>query len=320
METLQLLSDLSWLGGALDSMLAWPLAAYTASVDFCVRYPWEMGSAGALFVAWVLFWQYQGYMLSHRSGYFAPRLTVAPQMVRWLVSTLIGAWFIGRVQVKGWENIEGLEGNIIIGPNHQIESDVWLVGMGLGRREVRFLMSINQTKGILRGPFFAWMGAISVGYDKKNKASAAADSAVKALSDKKQLGKRKVLLIFPQGALIRDDVWSRKQFFNGEMKISRLAGAQTGEAYWHVPAVAHYNFDPRHGTAFQRFVHRLGISRRFFGHTVFGATIYIGKPLKRSELPEDDAAAMDVYYERMVDTRKLCLHVLPGRTCRQEQD
>lgn len=273
--------------------------------DFCLAHLWWI-AVGAIFVAWVVFWNVQGWLLSHRSGYFAPRLSCAPQLVRYLFSTLIGRWFIGRLHVRGWENLNGVNGNVIIGPNHQLEADVFLVGMGLGKRAVRFLMSMNQTKGFLRAPFFAWMGAISVGYSKENRASAAADSAVKALDVESARKRKTALIIFPQGTLIRDDNWDRKQFFKGLMKISRLAREKTGEDYWIVPVVAQYNYDPKLGSRFQRFVRWLGISRKFFGHTIYGATIYIGKPLLRSALPADDDAAMDVYYQAMLSTRQQC--------------
>jgi 1-acyl-sn-glycerol-3-phosphate acyltransferase len=272
---------------------------------FCIEHPWLVGGS-AVFLAWVAFWNVQGWLLSHRSGHFAPRLSCAPQLVRYFISSLIGRWFIGKLRVHGWENLDGVSGNVIIGPNHQREADVFLVGMGLGKRAVRLLMAINQTAGFFRAPFFAWMGAISVGYSKENRASAAADSAVEALGAEASRGKNTALIIFPQGTLIRDDNWDRKQFFKGLMKISRMARERTGQDYWIVPVVAQYNYDSNLGSRFQRLVRWLRIPRKFFGRTIYGATIYIAKPLLRSSLPEDDEAAMDVYYEVMLAARARC--------------
>ena len=171
---------------------------------------------------------------------------------------------------------------------------------------MRFLMSINQTRGFLRAPFFAWMGAISVGYDKsqpKAKSSGAAvTSAVEALSSELD----SMLVIFPQGSLIRNNDLKRDQFYTGVMKIARLSEEKTGQAFFVVPVAAEYCCDKAFATPVQKFLARLGFKRHFFGRTIYGAKIYIGQPLKRSALPADDALALDAYYETLIETRKLC--------------
>ena len=255
--------------------------------------------------AWVIFWIVQGYLLSHRSGYFAPQLSCAPALVRYAVATLAGWYFIGPIIIRGQEHLKVVDGDILIGPNHQIEADAIGVGVGLKRRFVRFLIAINQTAGI-RAPFFAWFGAISVGYSKDNKAGAAAEAAVEALvaEAKRRWNRMVVFLMFPQGALYRTDQWDRKQFFKGLCRIAREANAQTGRNYWLVPVVAVYDYDPTHAIWFHRFLEqRLGLKRKFLGHRIYRLTIYIGKPLLRSSLPDDDDLAMDKFYEQLVHTR-----------------
>ena len=268
--------------------------------------PWKFILPGFFFVAfvvWAAYWIRQGRLLAKNSGHYSPRLTFLPQLVRFWLSTLIGGWFVGPLRVHGWENTEGLEedAGVLIAPNHQRECDGILAARGLRLRSMRFLMAINQVQG-WRGPLFAWLGAISVGYDPKNPASAAAESSIKVMSE--EVGSR--LVLFPQGTLIKDDEWDRKQFKHGAVRIVKAAAKNTGRKFYLVPVVCIYEYDANHATWLQRLAAKLKLPRKFFGVYMYGATVMIGKPIDADTLPDDEDAATDIYYQAMLTTRELC--------------
>jgi len=268
--------------------------------------PWRWILLG-LFVVWGAYWVRQGYLLAHRSGHYSPRLTFVPQLIRFWLSTLIGGWFVGPLKIHGWENVEGLDGaRLVIAPNHQLACDGILAARALRLRSMRFLMAINQVQG-WRGPLAAWMGAISVGYDPKNPASAAAESAINAMVTEKD----SKLVIFPQGSLIKDDQWDRKQFKHGAVRIAKAGEERSGAKFYLVPVVCQYDYDSAHAAWWQRFAKKLGLPRKAFGRTVYGATVMIGKPIPASSLPDDEEAATDIYYKAMLETRDQCLEKCP---------
>lgn len=259
----------------------------------------------ALAIAWFLYWQVQGWLLSHRSGHYAPMISAAPRYVRWALGCLLARIFIGPVKIVGEENLSLCQGRVIIAPKHVIENDAVLVAKLARTMKIRFLIAINQTQG-LRGAPLAWMGAISVGYDKTNPALSAANatkSAVTALTSESD----SFLLVFPEGRLDKENILMREKFRSGVVRIAKACQNRDLQNDWHVlPVDIVYENNVANATSFQRRLARLGISRKLFGHTVFGATVTYAKPLAVRSLPDDESLATDTLFASLKQAREAC--------------
>jgi 1-acyl-sn-glycerol-3-phosphate acyltransferase len=257
-----------------------------------------------VFVLWFSFWQLQGWLLSHRSGHFAPMITAAPRYIRWMVGCVVAAFFVGPVRIIGRENLSNIKGRVIITPKHVIETDAVLVAKLARSLKVRFMIAIDQTT-FPRGAPLAWMGAISVGYDKTNPALSsanAAKSAVKTMTQEKD----SILLVFPEGKLDKNNALERKNFRNGFNRIGRACQQLRPEQSWGVlPVDVEYERDPAKATRFQRLVEKLGISRSFLGNTVYGATVRYGEVIPFEDLPFDEDASTDVLFTALVGLRAM---------------
>jgi 1-acyl-sn-glycerol-3-phosphate acyltransferase len=257
-----------------------------------------------VFLLWFFFWQVQGWLLSNRSGHFAPMISAAPRYIRWMVGCVVAAYFVGPVRIIGKENLKNLKGRVIITPKHVIETDAVLVAKLARFFKVRFLIAINQTT-FPRGAPLAWMGAISVGYDKTNPALSsanAAKSAVKTMTHEKD----SVLLVFPEGKLDKENYLERKNFRNGFNRIGRACQRICPEQNWGVlPVDVEYERDPAKATRFQQLVAKLGLSRSFLGNTVYGATVRYGKVIPFENLPADEDASTDVLFAALVGLRAM---------------
>jgi 1-acyl-sn-glycerol-3-phosphate acyltransferase len=257
-----------------------------------------------VFLLWFSFWQLQGWLLSHRSGHFAPMITAAPRYIRWMLGCVVAAYFVGPVRILGKENLQNIKGRVIITPKHVIETDAVLVAKLARSFKVRFLIAINQTS-FPRGAPLAWMGAISVGYDKTNPALSsanAAKSAVKTMTQEED----SILLLFPEGKLDKENSLERGNFRNGFNRIGRACQQICPEQNWGIlPVDVEYERDPAKATRFQRMIAKLGISRTFLGNTVYGATVRYGKVIPVASLPSDEDSSTDVLFAALVGLRAM---------------
>jgi 1-acyl-sn-glycerol-3-phosphate acyltransferase len=256
-----------------------------------------------LLATWFAYWQIQGWRLAHRSGHYAPMISMLPRLVRWVVGCIGARLFIGPVTVIGWDKLHNFHGRLVVTPKHVIETDAALVAKLARTLKVRFLIAINQTRG-LRGAPLAWMGAISVGYDKTNPALSAANatkSAVEVMTSERD----SILLIFPEGKLDKDNVLVRENFRSGAIRIAKACQEKRPEQNWHIlPVDVQYLTDPTKATPFQRLLRNLRVPRSFLGNTVYGATVTFGDPLKVSDMPAEEATATDKLFEALLNIRK----------------
>ena len=257
---------------------------------------------GALFFIWFAYWQRQGWLLSHRSGHYAPMISKAPRLLRWATGCLGARLFVGPVKVVGWENLANFKGRLIVTPKHVIETDAALVAKLARSLKMRFLIAINQTSG-LRGAPLAWMGAISVGYDKNNPALAAAN-ATKSAVETMTREEDSILLMFPEGKLDKENVLVRENIRAGAIRIGKACQAKRPEQDWHIlPVDVQYVRDPAQATPFQRLLKKLRINRAFLGNTVYGATVTFGTPMRIADMPADETACTDQLFEAFVALR-----------------
>ena len=229
----------------------------------------------ALFGLWFSYWCVQGWLLSHRSGHYAPMITVAPRLLRWGVGCLVARLFVGRVTIKGWENVANCKGRLIVTPKHVSYKDSALVAKLARTLKLRFLIAINQTSGV-RAPPLAWMGAISVGYDKNNPALSAANatkSAVTVMTAEED----SILLVFPEGALDKLNQLDRKKYRAGFVRIGKGCQRASLQKWFVLPVDVQYH--------------------------LWGATVTFGVPIAIDDLPDDETAATDYLFDVMVQIR-----------------
>ena len=258
--------------------------------------------ASALLVVWFVYWSRQGWLLSHRSGHYAPMISAVPRFLRWVVGCVVAWYFIGPVRIQGWDNIKDFKGRLIVAPKHVMETDAVLVAKLARTRKLRFLIAINQTQFPRSAPL-AWMGAISVGYDKSNPALSGANavrSAVTAMTEEKDT----ILLVFPEGALDKANKLLRKNVRGGTVRIGKALHQKRPDQNWHIAAVdVTYETDPSKATRFQRAVERLGLPRSFLGNKVYGATVTYGVPFATASLPEGEEQATDMLFTALAGLR-----------------
>lgn len=257
----------------------------------------------ALTACWFVYWQIQGWLLSHRSGHYAPMITVVPRFLRWMVGCAVAWYYIGPVRIVGWDNIKDFQGRLMVAPKHVRETDAVLVAKLARTRKLRFLIAINQTKFPRSAPL-AWMGAISVGYDKNNPALSGANavrSAVKAMTEEADT----ILLVFPEGKLDRENKLLRENVRGGTVRIGLSLHYKRPEQNWHIaPVDVQYVTDPSKATRFQRLVERLGMRRRFLGNKVYGAVVTYGKPIAVATLPDDEELGTDILFSALAGLRQ----------------
>jgi 1-acyl-sn-glycerol-3-phosphate acyltransferase len=235
----------------------------------------------ALFGIWFLYWCYQGWMISLRSGHYAPMISAAPRLLRWGVGCLVARLFVGEVTIKGWENVAKCKGRMIIAPKHVSFKDAALVAKLARTYKLRFLIAITQVQGWawlkwFRAPPVAWMGGISVGYDKSNPALAganAAKAAVKAMTSEPD----SILVIFPEGQLDKKNELVRKNYRGGFVRIGKGCQNIDHDVWYGVPVDLEY--------------HR------------GGATVTFGVPVPFAHLPDNEQLATDYMFDLMVQMR-----------------
>lgn len=228
-----------------------------------------------VFCAWFIYWSIQGWQLSHHSGHYAPMITAVPRYLRWGVGCIVARLFIGHVTIKGWENVKNCQGRLIVTPKHVSYKDAVLVAKLARSYKLRFLIAINQTKG-LRGPPLAWMGAISVGYDKTRPQSSGA-LAVRAAVDTMTSEKDSILLVFPEDALDKNNELNRSKYRPGFARIGKNCQKADSQDWFVVPVDLQYY-------------------RR-------GALITFGVPIAVNALPDDETLATDYLFDAMVQIR-----------------
>lgn len=246
----------------------------------------------------VRYWWKEGRKLVNNPGYVSPRAPIFARIARLAVSTLFCWRFVGPTKRIGAHYMRDNR-RLIILINHQTERDVIIIPSTLRLRVVRALMAVTQIFGI-RVPVAGWLGIIAVHHDRNPM------GALKGMIKIMQADEDSDGIVFPQGALIRNNDLKREEFFNGAMMIAKKTAEKSKRPVAVLPAAIAYDRNPAHATWFQRLVEAIGWKnfRSFYGDTIYGAAVAFGEPIPVEQLPAKYDAAMDVVFERIVGLSK----------------
>lgn len=246
----------------------------------------------------VRYWIAEGNKLVSTPGYFSPRAPFFARIARLVVSKIFVRRFIGPVKRIGAQYMKD-ERRLIILINHQTERDVIVIPSTLRLRVMRALMAVTQIFGI-RKPVAAWQGVIAVHHDTNPM------GALRGMIKVMQQDEDSDGVVFPQGALHRDNVLKREEFFDGALMIAKKTADKSHHKVAVLPAAIAYDRNPAHATWVQRLFEALGWKnfRHFYGETIYGAAVAFGKPIPVEELPAKYNEAMDVVFARIVELSK----------------
>lgn len=246
----------------------------------------------------VRYWIREGDKLVSTPGYFSPRAPFVARIFRLVIFKLLCRRYIGPMKRIGAEHMKDGR-RLIILINHQTERDVLVIPSTLRLRVMRALMAVTQIFGF-RKPLAAWQGIIAVHHDKNPM------GALRGMIKVMQQDEDSDGIVFPQGALIRNNVLKREEFFDGALMIAKKTAEKSKHKVAVLPAAIAYDRNPAHASWLQRLFEGLGWKnfRHFYGETIYGAAVAFGEPIPVEELPEKYSAAMDVVFERIVDLSK----------------
>jgi 1-acyl-sn-glycerol-3-phosphate acyltransferase len=131
---------------------------------------------------------------------------IDPWLIRWFYP--LGAYFVlpsyfDRITVTGREHIP-LDGPVIVAPTHRSRWDALILPFAIGRlvsrRDLRFMVSANEMKGI-QGWFIRRLGGFPVNTDHPGMGS--------LIHSLELLAEGEMVAIFPEGGIFRDNVVHR---------------------------------------------------------------------------------------------------------------
>lgn len=180
------------------------------------------------------------------SGYTPPLAGWFSSFTMYMASRLLTFLTVGRVTVIRSPAIPS-KGRVIYAANHQLPCDFAMVRQASGRH-MRMLTASSQLGGFF-GVISAWFGVISIAFKSKSDGAAAEEACVKAVAEKDGC-----LGIFPQGALLPDNVLNQCEFRPGAVRIAQKAAALSGEEVFIVPVAIHYERNPAKAGWTHRFL------------------------------------------------------------------
>lgn len=216
------------------------------------------------------------------SGHLPPKTGLLARFTLGLVSYLLTFLGVGPVRVIGAHRAR-YRGRLLVTPNHSFQLDFAMVRRGTGH-SFRYMTDANELRG-WRGVLGAWSGAFPV---QAGAGDAAFKAAVRALG----IDPDSLVLIFPQGKLVRDNVLRKEDFRYGAARIIRQTHEEhPGEPMAILPVAIYYKRSPqdRHWTHFI-----FAPLRRMFSITNYGGVVVIGEPIPVESLPADPAEATEV--------------------------
>jgi 1-acyl-sn-glycerol-3-phosphate acyltransferase len=267
------------------------------------------GSALGIYLLYrLVFWLSEGARIM-RPGHISQRPGIISRFLRFTLGRLLVFFFIGPVKVIGEANL-GYFGRLVALGNHQTERDAIVALWMMGGRPLRYFIASNQAGG-LRAPIVAFTGGIVVHSERPNAAAAALSAAIHAMRREPDAS----FIIFPQGALNRDNELRRKDFKAGSAKLANLTAKVSEKPVAYLPFGIYYDRNPANASRVHRVITRwIGIKnfRKFFGEITYGAVIAVGAPIPVELLPEDAEKATDTLFEQV-----RVLSLLAQRTCEE---
>ena len=197
------------------------------------------------FFIWYAKWKKHAVRFSE-SGYTPPLAGWFASFTMYMAARLLTFLTVGKVEVRRSRKIPAT-GRVIFAANHQLPCDFAMVRQASGRH-MRMLTASSQLGGFF-GVLAAWFGVISVAFKSKSDGAAAEEACVNAVADENGC-----LGIFPQGALLPDNVLNKCEFRPGAVRIAQKAAALSGEEVYIVPVAIYYERNPAKAGFTHRFL------------------------------------------------------------------
>lgn len=218
---------------------------------------------------------------------------------RWMMRlTRALSWlFVGKIEVSGKENLEGLPTDaIIITPNHPSPYDVVILPAVIDQK-ARYMaaLGVMQALGGLGGLVVGPLGAFAANLDR-GKGAPALRAAIRVLAS------GQTLVMWPEGWTYLDGKIG--PFKKGAVRIAKQAATERGADTFVVPVSLTYGKYP--GASIMRLPIKLQYLLLVAGFPYFrrGVKVVIGKPIASSALPENDAEATELLKSKIVELGK----------------
>jgi 1-acyl-sn-glycerol-3-phosphate acyltransferase len=164
---------------------------------------------------WYTFWKAHAVRFS-TSGYTPPATSIFGKFWFNAFSRFLVFATVGRVKVVGKTKLPPRNANVIFASNHQLPVDFAMLRLGAGRH-FRMLTIANELGGFF-GVISAFVGVISVVTGKNGEGAMAEAACVNVVaSPAGSLG------IFPQGALLPNNVLRQREFRPGIVRMGKAA-------------------------------------------------------------------------------------------------
>ena len=208
---------------------------------------------------------------------------------RWMMrlSRALCWLFVGRIEITGRENLEGIPtDSVIVTPNHPSPYDVIVLPAVLNRK-ARYMAALGVMQalrgigGLIVGP----LGAFAANLDR-GKGAPALRAAIRVLCS------GQTLVMWPEGWTYLDGKIG--PFKKGAVRIAKQAASELKSDTYIVPVNLTYGRYP--GAAIMRLPIKVQYLLLVAGFPFFrrGVKVVIGKPIASSALPENDAEATEL--------------------------
>jgi|GEM_PF-5722156 1-acyl-sn-glycerol-3-phosphate acyltransferase len=205
------------------------------------------------------------------------------------------AWQVGKVEVKGIENLDKCPQSepLIIISNHSSYADPSVITCAIDRR-IYWMTAIGVLKfaGGLSAHYLKGCGAVPI--------EIAGENANKALwRFSRLIAAGKTLALFPEGWIHLDGV--TRDFKKGVILIARKSAKLLGRPVRILPIYVRYGKYPG------SFVSNIGVPFDYLITLITGplsragSTVYIGEPILSDALPSDSDAAIKLLHEKVIE-------------------
>lgn len=239
---------------------------------------------------WYSFWKKHAVKFVE-SGYTPPKAGAVSEFFFGLACRFVTFVTVGKVRVITTHTVPK-SARVIFAANHQIPCDFAMIRRGSGRH-FRMLTAATELGGTF-GVLAAWFGVISVAFKKKSDGAAAEQACVNGVAEEDG-----AIGIFPQGALLPDNVLNKAEFRPGCVRMAKKASELSGEDVQIVPIAIHYIRDAAQAGWTHRFLKRY---RSLFKGLRNPAHWDADFKVDESKLPENERAELLARREEKLKT------------------
>lgn len=227
-----------------------------------------------------------------RCGYLAPPPT--ERATKWMqrIARLLVFIQVGRLKIVGAENLDKVDGPMIVTPNHPHWADTCVMPLVVNR-PARYMAArgvftfARGLGGVIIGPMGAFAADLTPG-----KGGPAREAAVDVVAS------GQMLVMFPEGWAYLDGKLG--EFKKGAVRIGRAAAEEIGRPTYLVPTYLRYGKYP--GSWIRKLHPMWEYLLVFLLFPIYrrGCTITIGEPISSDDLPADVGEATAFLKERVI--------------------